>query len=693
MTHDQKSLDASLAPLVQVVRLSSALGAHDVNFYSTLDHAIQESATSSTSKLLLMANTLASLITESGQNLKFTERNLTSQIAWSEVSEVIDLLFEKIDTSFDKLSPLSVKPSRETDDFTFLVKEKPQDGFIDPLDNTGLRPFSPKIKEKPFALKPLSEATNSDDGSNKQPYEYEIMNQPYPDVVCEIRNPIASSSIDDGSALWVDSVDKVHQMIEELKKLQEIAVDLEHHDLRSYYGITCLMQISNRLKDWLVDTLALRGHLCALNEVFANPNIVKVFHGAFMDIIWLQRDLGLYVVSLFDTYHAAKALGYPKLSLGYLLERHAGFQASKKYQLADWRIRPLTASMTRYARADTHFLLGIYDELRNELISKDRLRDVLYALRKVAAQKFEYNNIDANDELKMLDTAVSVSQQYNVPEKYIGLITQVMKWRDKVSRILDESHRYILPTLKLIKISTGVNILASSQLEAFFGDSRDAVKPYLEELATTLTKHHSSNINNTEDANHGKFSGPVEEVGSFETLEKVNNEQAPLLFAHADTLLDRSSLLDGLEDQSSEILLKKHAPRELALSSLQELIFSQPGFVQPSPDSEFDGSSNSLDDTINEKLTDIGEDMALPMKTLKGTSHKAYRLQVKSRKEQESYDDALDYEAARKDFKKRPVERKEKKRLYDPFKSSDYEAPAAPKKRRLFFSGKSSSYR
>lgn len=65
----------------------------------------------------------------------------------------------------------------------------------------------------------------------------------------------------------------------------------------------------------------------------------KVFHGAFMDVIWLQRDLGLYLVGLFDTYHASVALGYPKHSLKYLLKRFADFDAAKEYQKADWRIR------------------------------------------------------------------------------------------------------------------------------------------------------------------------------------------------------------------------------------------------------------------------------------------------------------------------------------------------------------------
>ncbi len=58
-----------------------------------------------------------------------------------------------------------------------------------------------------------------------------------------------------------------------------------------------------------------------------------------MDVIWLQRDLGLYVVGLFDTYHASDVLGYPMKSLAFLLKKFADFDADKKYQMADWRIR------------------------------------------------------------------------------------------------------------------------------------------------------------------------------------------------------------------------------------------------------------------------------------------------------------------------------------------------------------------
>ena len=75
-------------------------------------------------------------------------------------------------------------------------------------------------------------------------------------------------------------MEHVKLMLEELRNAREIAVDLEHHDAHSYIGLTSLMQISTRDKDWIVDTLQpWREELQILNEVFANPKILKVSSG------------------------------------------------------------------------------------------------------------------------------------------------------------------------------------------------------------------------------------------------------------------------------------------------------------------------------------------------------------------------------------------------------------------------------
>lgn len=68
----------------------------------------------------------------------------------------------------------------------------------------------------------------------------------------------------------------------------------------------------------------------ALAPVFTNPEIVKVFHGAFNDIIWLQRDFSIYVVNMFDTGEACRVLETQQKSLAFLLEHYCKVETDKK---------------------------------------------------------------------------------------------------------------------------------------------------------------------------------------------------------------------------------------------------------------------------------------------------------------------------------------------------------------------------
>src|SRR6266511_3561126 len=179
--------------------------------------------------------------------------------------------------------------------------------------------------------------------------------------------------------------------------------------------------------------------LQVLNQVFADPNILKVFHGSYMDMIWLQRDFGLYVVNLFDTYHASIALGLAKHSLKFLLEKYCKVDTSKKYQTADWRVRPIPKDMLDYARSDTHYLLHIYDCMRNELVdasaSDSNLIDhVLEKSKEFTLLKYERPIYDAesgegpggwSNLLYRTPTYLSKDQ--------IFVFKAVHQWRDKVA--------------------------------------------------------------------------------------------------------------------------------------------------------------------------------------------------------------------------------------------------------------------
>lgn len=465
--------DEVLSSAMETVRAATALAAQDVGFIRSLDQNLMLEIEHCGSNLLFLAKRLLMSISLEAQTISFGSAELQSPHWWKYVTEYLDSCFERVDTSLDEIRRQSSRHISQISALSIIhnenealpeVKEKPQLNFKISVDNSDSSPFKPKLTSKPNALvnlcdslKPIVNDLEHDLLYFAHPYKFEIMRQPYPEELLHPRDPIAPQDWSGTSFFWVDTVKSLRVMIESLKLATEIAVDLEHHDYRSYYGITCLMQISNREKDWLIDTIALRDDLQELNKIFTDPSIIKVFHGANMDILWLQRDLGLYVVSLFDTYHASKKLGFPRFSLAYLLETLVHFRTSKKFQLADWRIRPLTSTMAQYARADTHFLLYIYDVLRNKLISKGSLQDVLFESRRVACRKFEFTRFKSDEmdwlgpraELKVAQNIIS---QHNIPSSKRSMLNLLLEWRDLMAREHDESQRYILPTHSLVTL-------------------------------------------------------------------------------------------------------------------------------------------------------------------------------------------------------------------------------------------------
>lgn len=77
--------------------------------------------------------------------------------------------------------------------------------------------------------------------------------------------------MDSTSYTYVDTPVALHAMVEALSAAREVAVDLENHHYRSFQGFCCLMQLSTRAHDYIVDALALRSEIGpALAPLFAD---------------------------------------------------------------------------------------------------------------------------------------------------------------------------------------------------------------------------------------------------------------------------------------------------------------------------------------------------------------------------------------------------------------------------------------
>lgn len=294
-------------------------------------------------------------------------------------------------------------------------------------------------------------------------------------------------SLSQVNGVWIDTDADLMKLVRRItqggENMREIAIDLEAHSFRSFSGFTCLMQLSLRRPtvrkgemvqlsdqgdqietayDFVIDTLALR-HV--MNEHFAsimaNPDIVKVMHGADSDIGWLQRDFGLYVVNLFDTGRACRALPhFSRASLAYLLSKYANIEADKKHQLSDWRQRPLPPDMLSYAVSDTKYLLDIYDKLRLELMEHDKgsnaisITSVLDASKKVCLIRYDKEPFYPSAYKKLLMSRRGKNAAAMLTDVQDSLLKKLFDWRDSVAREEDESLQYVCGNSGLVRIAT-----------------------------------------------------------------------------------------------------------------------------------------------------------------------------------------------------------------------------------------------
>ncbi|XP_010213708.1 PREDICTED: exosome component 10 [Tinamus guttatus] len=359
---------------------------------------------------------------------------------------------------------------------------RPQLKFREKIDNSNT-PFVPKLFIKPNALKPLPEALTKSGRERKErpedldvpaaladfihqqrtqqteqdmfahPYQYELEHFSPADGVLRKPELQIYRPIKETPCHFISTLDKLVELNEKLMNCKEFAVDLEHHSYRSFLGLTCLMQISTRTEDFIIDTLELRSAMNILNETFTDPAIVKVIHGADSDVEWLQKDFGLYLVNMFDTHQAARLLNLGKHSLDHLLKLYCNVDADKQYQLADWRIRPLPEEMIQYARDDTHYLLYIYDKVREALWERGneqptQLQIVWQRSRDICLKKY----------MKPLFTDESYLELYRRQKKHLNTqqlaaFRLLFAWRDKMARQEDESTGYVLPNHMLLKIA------------------------------------------------------------------------------------------------------------------------------------------------------------------------------------------------------------------------------------------------
>ncbi len=178
---------------------------------------------------------------------------------------------------------------------------------------------------------------------------------------------------EDTPLVMVETPEALADLVERLSGARAIALDTESDSSHAYQEKVCLLQISDLETDYIVDPLAI-GDISALAPVLADPDIIKVLHGADYDIVCLKRDFSFRIRGLFDTLVAAQLLGLERIGLADLVGRYFGIELDKAFQRHNWALRPLLPEHIEYARGDTHFLLAVREIMERELRRERRWR-------------------------------------------------------------------------------------------------------------------------------------------------------------------------------------------------------------------------------------------------------------------------------------------------------------------------------
>jgi ribonuclease D len=232
------------------------------------------------------------------------------------------------------------------------------------------------------------------------------------------------------TAQYLDTPEATTRFLRDIASAPALAVDTEGASFHRFVDRIYLIQVSTRERTAIIDPLAV-AQLDELGALLADPGIEIVFHDADYDLRLLRQDYGWQVRRLFDTRVAAQLLGIRAFGLGALLERYFGVKLEKKFQRADWSMRPLTPGMLDYASQDTMHLLELRDLMAADL---ERAGRMPWAEEEFSVvQDVRWSPDDPAGAFLRMKGARDLSR------RELAVLRELVGWRDDVARELDRA--------------------------------------------------------------------------------------------------------------------------------------------------------------------------------------------------------------------------------------------------------------
>tara|TARA_B100000123_G_C25614478_1_gene377283 strand:- start:174 stop:779 length:606 start_codon:yes stop_codon:yes gene_type:complete len=170
---------------------------------------------------------------------------------------------------------------------------------------------------------------------------------------------------------------KVHKydLPKDIEFGNKIAIDCEFMGLNFLRDKLCLVQISSGKDDaHIVQLDRLKYEAPNLKKILSNKSIIKIFHYARADLVFIKKYLEIDVDNIEDTKLQSKLIRKytDKHGLKDLIKEFVGVDISKQQQSSDFG-GELTPAQIKYCANDVIYLHKINDKLNKMLIRENRI--------------------------------------------------------------------------------------------------------------------------------------------------------------------------------------------------------------------------------------------------------------------------------------------------------------------------------
>lgn len=241
----------------------------------------------------------------------------------------------------------------------------------------------------------------------------------------------------------VDSEEELQAFLAMLHEARWVAVDTEADSLHAYPEKVCLIQVSTRFGDRLIDPLA-GLNLAPVLKALSTHELIM--HGADYDLRLLRKHHEFIPRAIFDTMLAARLLGVRQFGLSNLTEAYLGVKLEKGPQKANWALRPLTERMERYARNDTHYLKPLSDRLKEELSAKGRLAWQQEACARLVEDSTQEQHQD-------LDLVWRVKGSHLLGRQGLAILRELWRWREAEALAANRPPFFVMSHEMLVQLA------------------------------------------------------------------------------------------------------------------------------------------------------------------------------------------------------------------------------------------------